>query len=100
MLRSDDCRDLSKSQKVIELEDTKYISLELAGEADTVEFWSQRQAVQELESRITDGLGGKGAHSRLVHAAVSLKEYHFRSESAFGLMETTAATCIVIELKM
>lgn len=94
---NDDTLDLSKGYEVVELEDVKFTLIELKGETDSVEFWSQPQTVQELRGRITDGTnGGRTGGSNTIKANVSLEEYHFRSESVFGLMETVATMCIIV----
>lgn len=51
-LLSDSRKDLSKEYEVVELEDVTYISIELLRGADSVEFWSQNLAVQELRARV------------------------------------------------
>lgn len=74
--------------------------LELTGESDSEEFWLQPHAVPELKSYLLDRLNGeqKGRPGQ-IKAEARLKGCHFRTETNFGLMETTAASCIIIDLE-
>ncbi|KAF1356535.1 hypothetical protein BDV97DRAFT_394443 [Delphinella strobiligena] len=92
--------DLSRRYEIVELENVKHMSMELNGEADSEEFWLQPQAVLELKGCLLDRLsGGQTGRPGQMKAEVRLKECHFRRESDFGLMETTAAACIIIDLE-
>lgn len=74
--------------------------VELNEEVDSAEFWSQPQAIQDLKLRILNSLGsGSPSRPGLTRAEVRLEDYHFRSESAFGLKETATAKCIILELE-
>ncbi|KAL1310880.1 hypothetical protein AAFC00_001111 [Neodothiora populina] len=91
----------SKKLEFVELEDTKYTVIELCGEADSVEFWSQVQTTQELQSRLRSDLnGGRTGGSSLVKVDVQPMELHLRTESDFGLLETVLVACIIVNLDM
>lgn len=74
--------------------------VELVGDADSVQFWSQPQTIVDLRLQLVDKLYGAGRRKEgLVKIDVRLQTLHFRSESEFGLMETKGAKCVVVILE-
>lgn len=99
-IKSNIVQDLSRIHKVVEFEDVQHTMVELAGEADSADFWLQAHAIQDLRTKVSEILNGESATgSGMFKVKAWLKDYHFRTESAFGLMETAVAKCIVIEVE-
>lgn len=93
-------QDLSRRYDIVEFENVKHILMGLTDEADSEEFWLQPHAVPELKSHLLDRLNGEQiGRPGQTKAEARLKQCHFRTETNFGLMETTAASCIVIDLE-
>ena len=68
--------------------------IELAGELNGVEFWSQAQAIDELRQQVASGIGsGRGSMLQ-----VKADEIHVRYETPFGLYDTMNVMAIVIEM--
>lgn len=96
---SDVCQDVSRSHEIIELEGIKYTLVELSGEMDSAEFWTQPRAAHDLRTRVLMSLDSdRGSRPGLLQVKIHVAEYHFRSESAYGLKETALAKCIVLGL--
>lgn len=85
--------DLSGAYKIAEF-DEKPMVIELAGELNGVEFWSQAQAIDELRQQMASRIGG-GRGSML---QVRADEIHVRYETPFGLYDTMNVKAIVIEM--
>lgn len=72
--------------------ENKATRVELTGESNGVEFWSQNEAVEELRRLIAAKIGaGQGSRLR-----TKIDELHVRSETAFGLIETKRIMAVVV----
>lgn len=85
--------DLSGPYKIAEF-DEKPIVIELIGELNSVEFWSQTQAIDELRRQVASRIGG-GRGSML---QVRADDIHVRYETPFGLYDTMNVMAIVLEM--
>lgn len=85
--------DLSGPFKIAEF-DEKPIVIELTGELNSVEFWSQAQAIDELRRQVASRIGGGKGNMLQVKA----DEIHVRFETPFGLYDTMNVMAIVVEM--
>lgn len=69
--------------------------MELGGELNSVEFWSQAQAIEELRQQVASSIGG-GRGSML---EVRPDRIHVRHETSFGLFDTTDVMAIVVQMR-
>jgi len=69
--------------------------MELSGELNSVEFWSQAQAIEELRQQVASSIGG-GRGSML---EVRPNRVHVRHETSFGLFDTIDIMAIVVEMR-
>ncbi|KAH0388705.1 hypothetical protein KCU92_g387, partial [Aureobasidium melanogenum] len=85
--------NLSGPFKIAEF-DEKPIVIELTGELNSVEFWSQAQAIDELRRQVASRIGGGKGNMPQVKA----DEIHVRFETPFGLYDTMNVMAIVVEM--
>lgn len=85
--------NLSGSYKIAEY-DEKPITIELTGEVNSVEFWSQTQAVDELRRQVASRIGG--GRGSMLHVMVD--EVHVRYETPFGEYDTMSVMAIVVDM--
>jgi len=69
--------------------------MELDGELNSVEFWSQAQAIIELRRQVASRIGG-GRGSIL---EIGADQLHVRYETPFGLYDTMNVMAIVVEMR-
>ena len=69
--------------------------MELNGELNSVEFWSQAQAIEELRQQVASSIGG-GRGSML---EVKPNKVHVRHETSFGLFDTIDIMAIIVEMR-
>ncbi|KAH0369870.1 hypothetical protein KCU65_g2928, partial [Aureobasidium melanogenum] len=85
--------NLSGPYKIAEF-DEKPIVVELTGELNSAEFWSQAQAIDELRRQVASKIGG-GRGSML---QVRADDIHVRYETPFGLYDTMNVMAIIVEM--
>jgi hypothetical protein len=68
--------------------------MELDGELNSVEFWSQAQAIMELRRQVASRVDS-GRRSGL---EVGADQLHVRYETPFGLYDTIDVMAIVVEM--
>lgn len=90
---SDKDVDLSGSYKIAEY-DEKPITIELTGDFNSVEFWSQTQAVDELRRQVASRIGG--GRGSMLHVMVD--EVHVRYETPFGEYDTMSVMAIIVDM--
>jgi hypothetical protein len=86
--------DLSGPYEIVDF-DEKPMVMELTGELNSVEFWSQAQATIELRQQVASRIGG-GRGSML---EVRPGQLHVRYETPFGLFDTMNVMAIVVEIR-
>ena len=69
--------------------------IELDGESNSVEFWSQSQAIEELRRQVAIRIGG----ARKAQLEAKLEGLHARFETPFGVYETKQIIAIVVSLQ-
>jgi hypothetical protein len=69
--------------------------MELTGELNSVDFWSQAQAIIELRQKVASRIGG-GRGSML---EVRPSQLHVRYETPFGLFDTMNVMTIIVEMR-
>ena len=69
--------------------------MELTGELNGVEFWSQAQAIEELRQQVASSIGGE----RGGMLEVRPDRIHVRQETSFGLFDTMDVMAIVVEMR-
>lgn len=69
--------------------------MELTGELNSVEFWSQAQALEELRQQVVSSIGdGRGSMLE-----VRPDRIHVRHETSFGLFDTVDVMAIVVQTR-
>ena len=86
--------DLSGPYKIADFNE-KPMVIELTGELNSIEFWSQAQAIDELRQQVASRIGG-GRGSML---DVRPDQLHVRYETAFGLFDTMNVMAIVVRMR-
>lgn len=68
--------------------------IELTGELNSVEFWSQVQAIEELRRQVASRIGG----GRGIMLQVRADDIHVRYETPFGLYDTRNVMAVIVEM--